>query len=71
MSIPPGLYYLEAYPPIEINNLYATDNGINKTITVDPHTRQVVSTRHLHIFWMIKTTNTLLSILFSGTFNPS
>ena len=77
MSIPPGLYYIEAHPHhSDTTNLYATGNGINKTITVDPHKQpfiehQVVSTRHLHIFWMVKTANTLLSILFSGTSNPS
>ena len=71
-----GLYYIEAYPLIDISNLYATGNGINETITVNKHKepfieRQVVSTRHLHIFWMVKTANTFLSILFSGTSNPS
>ena len=64
MSIQPGLYYLKASPATEISSLYATGNGVNKTVTVHPHTKpfiehQVVSTRHLHVFWMVKTANTL------------
>ena len=48
MSIKPGLYYLRASPDTEISDLYATGNGVNETVTVDPHRkpfieRQVVS----------------------------
>ena len=77
MSFQPGLYHIEVYPwRVDISDLYATGNGIDKPITVDSHKqpfieRQVVSTRHLHVFWMIKPANTLLSILFSGTSTAS
>ena len=73
MSLPSGLYTLEASPPtpIGVGGLYATGNGINEIVTVVPNTppvvdRQIVSTRHLHVTWMIKTANALLPILFSG-----
>ena len=73
MSLPSGLYTLEASPPtpIGVGGLYATGNGINEIVTVVPNTppvvdRQIVSTRHLHVFSMIKTANALLPILFSG-----
>ena len=71
MSFPPGLYYLRASSVTEISGLYATGNGVDEPVTVAPHTkpfieRQVVSTGHLHVFRMVITANTLLSILFSG-----
>ena len=71
MSLPSGLYNLRASPAGGLGGLYATAHGPNQIVTVAPHTppffeRQVVSTRHLHVFWMIKTANAPLSILFSG-----
>jgi hypothetical protein len=71
-----GLYTLRASPVAGVGGLYATGNGVDETVTVAPQSptfveRQVVSTRHLHLIWMIKTANALLLISFSGSFNPS
>ena len=76
MSLPNGLYNLRASPAGGLGGLYATAQGPNHIVTVAPHTppffeRQVVSTRHLHVFWVIKTANATLSILFSGRSKPS
>ena len=71
MTLPNGLYTLRASPAVGLDGLYATGNRFNEIVTAAPHSppfidRQIVSTRHLHISWMIKTANALLSILFSG-----
>ena len=76
MSFPTGVYILRASPVIGVDGLYATGNGDNEIVTVEPNTppfveHQTVSTRHLHVFWMIKAVNALLLILFSGTSNWS
>jgi len=75
-SLKNGLYTLRASPAVGYGGLYATGNGVNEDVTVAPHSppfveRQVVSTRHLHVFWMTKTINVFLFILFSGTFKLS
>ena len=76
MTLPNGLYTLRASPAVGFDGSYATGNRFNEIVTAAPHSppfvdRQIVSTRHLHIFCMIKTANALLSILFSGGSRPS
>ena len=72
MAFPSGLYNLRASPVEGLGGLYATANGFNEIVTVAPQTppfveRQIVSTRHLRVFWLTKTANTFLSIFSGGS----
>jgi hypothetical protein len=76
MSFPNGLYSLRTSPAAGYGGLYATENGVDETVTVAPKTppvvdRQIVSIMRMDAFQLVKPANVLLPILFSGTFKPS